>query len=141
MIPERWLREVRSVPERGIRLVKGDGVFLWDDEDRQYLDLGVGGGVNLVGHANAAVDTAISSQLAAVSSAHPGFELDARQEFIEALSVLMPEALTDVMFSDSGAGAVALAARIASLVTGREAVVDYRLPPAGSNAPSLSLAS
>jgi len=123
VIPERWLRELHPYPERGIRLVRGEGVFVWDDEDRRYLDLGASGGTNLVGHANPAVNMAISSQVEAIADLHPSFELDARQELVEALSVFVPEPLSHIVFADSGSGAVHIATRSAAWLTGRGSVV------------------
>jgi LysW-gamma-L-lysine/LysW-L-ornithine aminotransferase len=123
VIPERWLLELNPYPERGIRLVRGEGAFVWDDEDRRYLDLGVSGGTNLVGHANPAVNMAISSQVEALADLHPSFELDARQELVEALSVFVPEPLSHIMFADSGSGSVQTATRSATWLTGRSAVL------------------
>jgi acetylornithine/LysW-gamma-L-lysine aminotransferase len=123
VIPERWLVELNPYPERGIRLVRGEGAFVWDDEGRRYLDLGVSGGSNLVGHANPAVNMAISSQVEALADLHPSFEVDARQELVEALSVFVPEPLSHVVFADSGGGAVQTATRGATWLTGRSAVL------------------
>jgi acetylornithine/LysW-gamma-L-lysine aminotransferase len=123
VIPERWLLELNPFPERGVRLVRGEGAFVWDDEDRRYLDLGVSGGTNLVGHANPAVNMAISSQVEALADLHPSFELDARQELVEALSVFVPESLSHIVLADSRGGAMHAATRSATWLTGRSTVL------------------
>ena len=49
VLPDRWLNEL-SRTSRDLRLVRGDGAYVWDDEERQYLDLTSSGGTTLLGH-------------------------------------------------------------------------------------------
>jgi acetylornithine/succinyldiaminopimelate/putrescine aminotransferase len=108
VLPDRWLNEL-SRGSRDLRLVRGDGAYLWDDEERQYLDLTSGGGTTLLGHNHPRVSEAIINQLAAFGGAPPGFDYDLREELLEALSFIIPVPLTHVSFTESGSAAVDLA--------------------------------
>jgi acetylornithine/succinyldiaminopimelate/putrescine aminotransferase len=82
---------------------------VWDDEERQYLDLTSGGGTTLLGHNHPRVNEAITNQLAAFGGVPPGFDYDLREELLEALSFIIPVPLTHVSFTESGSAAVDLA--------------------------------
>jgi len=43
-------------------LVRGEGVWVWDEDGRRYLDLVAGIAVNVLGHAHPSIITAIASQ-------------------------------------------------------------------------------
>jgi acetylornithine/succinyldiaminopimelate/putrescine aminotransferase len=108
VLPDRWLNEL-SRTSRDLRLVRGDGAYLWDDEERQYLDLTSSGGTTLLGHNHPRVSEAITRQLIAFSGVPPGFDYDLREELLEALSFIVPVPMTHVSFTTSGAAAVDLA--------------------------------
>ncbi|MGE8153561.1 aspartate aminotransferase family protein [Pseudomonas vancouverensis] len=54
--------------------VRGQGSWLWDSEDRAYLDFCQGGGANSLGHSPSALVNAITAQ--AQSLINPGFNLN-----------------------------------------------------------------
>jgi acetylornithine/N-succinyldiaminopimelate aminotransferase len=56
--------------------VRGQGSWLWDSEDRAYLDFSQGGGANSLGHSPKALVDAITAQ--AQSLINPGFALHNR---------------------------------------------------------------
>jgi len=119
LLPERWLLPLQLHSDREMRLARGDGAYVWDDEGNKYLDLDTNGGVNVLGHAHPAMTSAVVDQLSRLGSAHEGFETDAREEFIEAISLIVPEPLTHVSFANSGSEAVETALKLARGVTGR----------------------
>jgi acetylornithine/succinyldiaminopimelate/putrescine aminotransferase len=51
-------------PKRPLTLVRGEGVWVWDDAGRRYLDCTSGQGVALIGHAHPAVAAAVALQAA-----------------------------------------------------------------------------
>ncbi|HEY6470717.1 MAG TPA: aminotransferase class III-fold pyridoxal phosphate-dependent enzyme [Candidatus Dormibacteraeota bacterium] len=108
VLPDRWLNEL-SRAARDLRLVRGDGPYVWDDEDRRYLDLTSNGGTTLLGHNDARINDAISAQLGTFTAVPPGFDYDLREELLEALSFIIPTPLTHVSFTASGSEAVDLA--------------------------------
>lgn len=56
--------------------VRGQGSWLWDSDDRAYLDFSQGGGANSLGHSPKALVSAISAQAQALIN--PGFGLHNR---------------------------------------------------------------
>jgi acetylornithine/succinyldiaminopimelate/putrescine aminotransferase len=108
VLPDRWLNELSRVA-RDLRLVRGEGAYVWDDEDRRYLDLTSNGGTTLLGHNDSRINEAIRSQLGAFTAVPPGFDHDLREELLEALSFIIPTPLTHVSFTASGSEAVDLA--------------------------------
>jgi acetylornithine/LysW-gamma-L-lysine aminotransferase len=105
VLPDRWLNEL-SRSSRELRLTRGEGAYVWDDEDRRYLDLTSNGGRTLLGLNDPRIAEAMSTQLAAFTAAPPGFDYDLREELLEALSFLIPLHLTHVSFTASGSEAV-----------------------------------
>src|SRR3989440_52145 len=93
--------------DRGISLARGEGSYLWDDRDRRYVDLMTNYGVNLLGHSHPLVTDAITLQASNLTNAHQSFDTPARQDFLEALGVLLPPPLTKISFGNSGADTVA----------------------------------
>jgi acetylornithine/succinyldiaminopimelate/putrescine aminotransferase len=108
VLPDRWLNEL-SRTSRDLRLVRGDGAYVWDDEERRYLDMTSSGGTTLLGHNHPRVTEAMSGQLTAFSGVPPGFDYDLREELLEALSFIIPVPLTHVSFTTSGSSAADLA--------------------------------
>lgn len=93
---------------------RAEGVYLFDSEGRRYLDGVSSLWCNVHGHRHPALDAALRDQLDKVAhttllgATHaPAVELARR------LSVLAPEGLTRVFFSDDGATAVEVALKMA----------------------------
>lgn len=55
-------RYVVPTANRSLTLTRGSGRYVWDDQDRQYLDLGGGVAVNSLGHAHPAIRETLSRQ-------------------------------------------------------------------------------
>ena len=108
---------------RGISLVRGEGSYLWDDKDRRYLDLMTNYGVNLLGHAHAAVTDTIKLQASQLTNAHQSFDTPARQDFLDALGALLPPPLTRISFGNSGAEAIEAGLKFARVATGRIGII------------------
>ena len=108
VLPDRWLNELSRV-SRDLRLTRGDGAYVWDDEERRYLDMTSSGGTTLLGHNHPRITEAITAQLASFSGVPPGFDYDLREELLEALSFIIPVPLTHVSFTASGSAAIDLA--------------------------------
>jgi acetylornithine/succinyldiaminopimelate/putrescine aminotransferase len=122
VLPDRWLNEL-SRAARDLRLVRGERAYVWDDEDRRYLDLTSNGGTTLLGHNDARVNDAISAQLGLFTSVPPGFDYDLREELLEALSFIIPTPLTHVSFTASGSEAVDLAITLVASASERPRLI------------------
>ncbi len=121
---ERHLRFGTSLSYRlPARLVRGDGVHVYDDRGRGYLDLFGGAGRCLVGHGNTPVAAAISEQaqsLIVSRHSHP-----ARGRYAERLLALSPPGLDHLSLFSTGSEAVDIGVQLARASTGREGVVVF----------------
>jgi glutamate-1-semialdehyde 2,1-aminomutase len=98
---------------------KGKGARLWDDKGRSYIDTALGFGAVLLGHANDAVNTAVTEALG--DSAAPSWAHVREHGAATALARHTGE-LSKVMFTNSGSEAVHLACRAARAYTGRRKI-------------------
>lgn len=97
-----------------VMFVRGEGMRLYDDEGREYLDFVAGIGAVNLGHAHPAVAEAVSAQMARLVQVSNLFFVEHRQELAEQLAGLAGGG-RKVFFCNSGAeaneGAIKLARR------------------------------
>jgi len=117
---------IRLYNKRDITLVRGDGMELWDEDGRRYLDMMSNYGVAILGHNHPDVTEAIRQQAGTLISAHQSFYNDARAHFLRALEALLPDGLRRLSFSNSGAEAVEAALKYARVATGRHAFISAK---------------
>jgi acetylornithine/LysW-gamma-L-lysine aminotransferase len=103
---------------------RGEGCWLFDSEDRRYLDLSSAQGVALLGHCHPSLSDAVARQAATLISCPAFLYNDVRAEFAEALTGVLPAHLPYVFLTNSGAEAIDGALKFARLCTGRAAFVS-----------------
>ncbi|MEA2508315.1 MAG: hypothetical protein QOG21_397 [Actinomycetota bacterium] len=101
--------------ERPLYLVRGEGVRLFDNEGRVFLD--AYNNVPVVGHSHPRVVKAIAQQSAALNT-NTRYLHDSVVELAERLVATMPPGLDTVMFVNSGSEANDVAWRFATTYTG-----------------------
>ncbi|WP_406486371.1 aspartate aminotransferase family protein [Streptomyces sp. NBC_01563] len=109
-------------------LVRGEGIRVWDDEGREFLDC-VSGTFNLIlGHNHPAVVAAVKEQSEHLIFASSAFQTAPTNQVMTLLAELTPPNLTRVnLRSCSGSTANEGAIKIAQLHTGhRDVVVPFR---------------
>lgn len=111
-----------SSPRR-LTIVRGEGAHLWDDRDREYVDLGATHGVGNLGSSNPEIVRAIEAQARRLLYLGSGYANPAREGFLDKLLSLLPGSFGPVFLSNSGAEAVEAALKIARSATGRTKVV------------------
>jgi 4-aminobutyrate aminotransferase-like enzyme len=103
-----------------VHLVRGDGVWLFDPDDRRYLDCY--NNVAVVGHSHPRVVEAVTQQQRLLAT-HSRYLHEAVVELGERLEATLPPELDAVMVVNSGSEANDLAWRIARAATGRGGAV------------------
>ncbi|MBP6901393.1 MAG: aminotransferase class III-fold pyridoxal phosphate-dependent enzyme [Burkholderiaceae bacterium] len=98
-------------PRPGHVFVRGSGSWLWDDQDRRFLDLVQGWAVNALGHAPPALAQAIGRQAGQLLQAGPGFHNAAAAALATRLAEL--SGLDRVFIGSSGAEANEAAVKLA----------------------------
>lgn len=92
---------------------RGDGIFVWDNDDNQYLDALCGISVTSLGHNHPAVTQAITEQAARILHTSNIYHIENQQKLADLLCEL--SGLEQVFFSNSGAEANEAAIKIARL--------------------------
>ncbi|MEW6088158.1 MAG: adenosylmethionine--8-amino-7-oxononanoate transaminase [bacterium] len=95
-------------------ITKGEGVYLYDNYNRKYIDGVSSLWLTLHGHQKKELDNAVKSQLKKI--AHTtllGLSHPAAIELAEKLVGIAPKGLTKVFYSDNGATSVEIALKIA----------------------------
>jgi 4-aminobutyrate aminotransferase-like enzyme/aminoglycoside phosphotransferase (APT) family kinase protein len=120
---ERRRRALPRAPlfySRPVHLVRGAGVWLFDPDDRRYLDCY--NNVPVVGHSHPRVVQAVAQQQQLLAT-HSRYLHEAIVELAEQLKATLPPELDAVMVVNSGSEANDLAWRIARAATGRAGAV------------------
>ena len=103
-----------------VHLVRGEGVWLFDADDRRYLDCY--NNVPVVGHSHPRVARAVAEQQRLLAT-HSRYLHEAIIELAERLTATLPPGLDAVLVVNSGSEANDLAWRIARAATGRAGAV------------------
>jgi glutamate-1-semialdehyde 2,1-aminomutase len=117
--PSRTLNEGYDSRALDNYLTRADGCRVWDQAGREYIDLAMGGGSTILGHAHPVVVEAVREQVGRGSifaSPHA-----AVHEMGELLAKCLPW-FGGFVFCNSGSEAVMRLARIARAVTGRRKI-------------------
>ena len=104
-------RHTKSTPPIAL---KGEGVYLYDQQGKQYLDGSGGAAVSCLGHGDAEVIDAIKAQLDRLEFAHTAFfSCDAAESLSELLIQNAPGNLDRVYLVSGGSEAVEAALKLA----------------------------
>ena len=105
-------------------LTRGEGVWLFDESGKRYLDANSSIWTNIHGHSHPHIVAAIQEQAARLChSSFLGFTNDRAAELGEKLCAFFPEQLTRCFFSDDGSTALEVALKMSlqwSQQSGRE---------------------
>lgn len=124
-----------------LEMVKASGIYQYDVNGKEYVDLIAGFSVANIGHSNQRVVEAVQKQAAEF------MHLIVYGEFIEApqvayakmLTDYLPPALNSVYFTSSGAEATEGAMKLAKRATGRSKIIAFNKSYHGSTQGALSL--
>jgi glutamate-1-semialdehyde 2,1-aminomutase len=116
------VRAFRSVGGTPVFFKRGQGAYLWDEDDKQYIDYVGSWGPMILGHAHPAVVEAVKQ--AAEQSLSFGAPTARELEMAELLIKLVPS-MEQVRLVSSGTEATMSAIRLARGFTGRSRIVKF----------------
>ncbi|PIY68797.1 aspartate aminotransferase family protein [Candidatus Roizmanbacteria bacterium CG_4_10_14_0_8_um_filter_39_9] len=114
---------VNTYVNRGITFVKGDGVYLIDENGEKYLDMMSNYGVNIFGHVDREITDQITNQLNALTTLHGSFNNDMRADASELLIKRCGPSYKFVYWSNSGAEANEAALKFAVATSGKKKII------------------
>ena len=116
-----WSR-ISEVP-----VVRGEGIYVYDENGTQYIDFTSGIGVTSTGHCHPRVVEAIRKQAGQLIFGQMNTMINtASFELIEELMTIVPKNLDAFFFSNSGAEAVESAVKLAKQYTKKQNVVVFQ---------------
>lgn len=96
-----------------VPIVRGEGVYLIDEQNKRYIDAVSSWWVNIHGHANAQIATKVSAQLMQLEHViFAGFTHEPAVLLAERLLPLLPGKQEKVFYSDNGSTAVEVALKM-----------------------------
>jgi len=125
--------------EKPIRVASGEGPYLYDDGDTEYLDFGASYACTPVGHCHPAVVDAVQAQVADLLFVQASYPTDARDAARDALAAAAPGGTDDVWLCNSGTEANEAALKFARSATGDSKLVAAKRAFHGRTAGTLSL--
>lgn len=105
---------------------RGEGIYLYDEDDRRYLDFTAGIGVTGTGHCHPRVVEAAQRQIGQLI--HGQYTTVMHRPLltlVERMSEVLPDGLDRMFFANSGSEAVEAALRLARQATGRPNIVVF----------------
>ncbi|HZO89012.1 MAG TPA: aspartate aminotransferase family protein [Chthonomonadaceae bacterium] len=129
---------VATYYQEPLALVRGEGMYVWDEQGDRYLDC-FGGVLTIsVGHANPAVVQVVVEQAQRLSHTSPLYPHPSQSDLAEKLAAITPGRLKKSFFTSSGTEANDTAIMAAKLYTGRQEIVVLRHSYSGRSATALS---
>ncbi len=110
----------------GVLAARGEGVLLYDEDDRRYLDFTAGIGVTSTGHCHPRVVEAAQRQVGTLIHAQYTTVMHRPLlTLVERLGEVLPSGLDRMFFANSGSEAVEAALRLSRQATGRPNVIVF----------------
>ena len=114
---------VNTYVNRGVTFVKGEVVYLFDENGEKYLDMMSNYGVNIFGYLDKEITSKLILQLQKLTTLHGSFNNDKRAEASELLIKRSGSSYKYVYWSNSGAEANEAALKFAVATTGKKKII------------------
>ncbi|MBN2080307.1 MAG: aspartate aminotransferase family protein [Spirochaetes bacterium] len=120
---EFFLPVFKKIP---VSIERGEGVYVFDENGKRYLDFTAGWGVTCIGHASPVIAKALAEQSAKIiQNPESGKTYSPpRAELLLLLRDLLPHGLTRLFFTNSGAEANDAVIKLARKISGKKNVIS-----------------
>jgi len=125
----------------GIEMIKAEGVYLYDIQNKKYIDAIAGFSVANIGHAHPKVIEAVKNQAEQYMHliVYGEFIQQPQTAYAKLLTEHLPNSLNCIYFTNSGSEATEGAMKLAKRVTGRTKIFAFNNAYHGSTQGSLSI--
>ena len=117
--------QLKTYKKFPLTLVRGEDVWVWDEDGTRYLDLYGGHAVVSTGHCHPRVVEAIKSQAERFMFFSNLVYNDTRARAAKALGEVAPEGLKHIFFINSGAEANENAIKLARHMSGKSGIISF----------------
>lgn len=130
-----------SIEDEPVEIVRAEGIYLYDDQGQEFIDLVSGVSVSNTGHLHPRVVEAIKAQLDQYMHVmvYGKFLQSPQVQLAGKLAEMLPPSLDAVYFVNSGSEAIEGAIKLAKRITGRIGMVSFKNAYHGGTAGALSL--
>lgn len=126
-------------PRFDITLTKAEGVYVYDDQDQQYLDLYGGHGVISIGHSHPKYVKKVNQQLKTIGFYSNSIKMPTQEELAAKLAEQSGYPNHQLFLCNSGAEANENAIKVASFHTGRNKMIAFKGSFHGRTAGALNI--
>jgi len=130
---------LNTYPNRGLTLIKGKGVYLYDQSGKKYLDMMSNYGVSIFGHNHPRINSAIIAQLKKLINLHGSFNSDVRSIAAKELIERCGSNFAQLYFSNSGTEAIEAALKFIAVFSGKKKIIACKHSYHGKTLGALSL--
>lgn len=114
------------VSKRPVEIIRGKGVYLYDNEGNEYIDCVGGNGVCIIGHSHPKLIEAIKKQVDELIICPALFYNEVRAKLYKKLAEVAPKPLSKSFLSNSGAESVECALKIAKRYTAKPEIIAMK---------------
>jgi acetylornithine/succinyldiaminopimelate/putrescine aminotransferase len=108
-----------------VKIVRGQGAWVYDESDTNYLDMYAGHAVTSTGHCHPHVVGRLSAQINKLLFYSNAVNVEHQEEAADLIVAELPAPLNRVFFCNSGAEAVENCLKVARLTTGKKKIVAF----------------
>ena len=114
---------LNTYPNRGLTLIKGEGVYLFATDGKKYLDMMSNYGVNIFGYKHPIITQSLISQTKKLTNLHGSFNNDIRALAAKQLIERCGNKFTQLYFANSGAEAIEAALKFIIVASGKKKII------------------
>ncbi|MGC9021359.1 MAG: aspartate aminotransferase family protein [Candidatus Methanodesulfokora sp.] len=119
------LKYLNLYGSRGLEIVRGEGQYVWDSNNRKYIDCHTGHGVAFLGHRNPKIVESVREQLGRIVTLSSSYDHRLREEVADSLERITPKQYSHFYLLNSGSEAVDFALKVARKITGRKKFLSF----------------
>ena len=125
----------------GLEMERAEGIYIYDTDGKEYIDMISGFSVANIGHSNPKVVKAVQDQAAKYMHliVYGEYIQQPQVSYAKLLTELLPSSLNCVYFTNSGAEATEGALKLAKRVTNRSKIISFNKSYHGSTHGALSV--
>lgn len=117
---------VSTYPNRGLTIVRGNGMYLYDQNGTKYLDVMSNMGVNILGYNHPEIVKSLTNQLKQLTTLHCSFTSDVRAEASQEIVKKCAEGYSRVYWANSGTEGIEAALKFAVAVSGKKHFISMQ---------------
>jgi Ornithine/acetylornithine aminotransferase len=140
---KQYIAQLEEIDSIVIDIQKAEGIYIWDTDNKEYIDMLSGICVANVGHRNPKVVAAVKEQLDKYM--HVMVYGEARQapqlNYAKRLMSLLPDNFQQIFYVNSGSEAIEGAIKTARIYNGREEIISFNNSYHGSTLGAVSMIS